>query len=279
MMPSLYSGISGLNAHQRRMDSIGNNVANVNTLGYKSSYTTFKESYINTIRSPNIGTPGMQIGLGVNIGGITRRFTSGMLTETGISTNMSVNGNGWFVVDDGTDPAATPLYLTRAGDFVVDVVDANTINLITPDGKKLCGSDGTNLQLINLDPTSGNDLASFSVAADGTITLIDTAGTSETLGGGTPIKVKVATFQNNNGLKVEGANLYSWTPAAGGAGIDTVYNVAAAGDVLQGYVENSNTDLAREFTDMIVAQRGFQANAKTVTTSDEILMELMSIKR
>ncbi|MBI3985838.1 MAG: flagellar hook-basal body complex protein [Lentisphaerae bacterium] len=279
MMPSLYSGISGLNAHQRRMDSIGNNVANVNTLGYKSSSTTFQESYINTIRSPNIGTPGMQIGLGVNIGGITRRFGSGMLSETGISTNMSVNGNGWFVVTDGTDPAANPLYLTRAGDFVIDVVDANTINLITPGGMKLTGSDGTNLQLINLDPTSGNDLASFSVAADGTVTIIDTAGASETLGGGTPIRVKVATFQNNNGLRVEGANLYSWTAAAGGTGIDTVYNVAAAGDVLQGYVENSNTDLAREFTDMIVAQRGFQANAKTVTTSDEILMELMSIKR
>ncbi len=277
MMPSLYSGISGLNAHQQRMNSIGNNVANVNTIGYKSSIMTFKESYISTIRSPAPQTPGMQQGLGVSLGGITRKFSNGMMQETGVPTHMAVNGNGWFVVEADSGQQ----YLTRGGDFVLDIdTDANEINLITSDGHVLLGSDGANLVRIDLTPTSGNPLASFSVASDGTITTVDTAGNQEVVGGqGSEIRVKVATFQNNNGLNVEGSNLYRWTEAAGGTGIDTGYNVSYAGAVLQGYLESSNTDLSREFTDMIVAQRGFQANARTVTTSDEILAELMSIKR
>jgi len=277
MMPSLYSGISGLNAHQQRMNSIGNNVANVNTIGYKSSIMTFKESYISTIRAPAPETPGMQQGLGVNLAAITRKFSNGMMQETGVPTHMAVNGNGWFVVqaDSGQQ------YLTRGGDFVLDIdTTLNQINLITSDGHVLMGSDGANLVPIDLTPTTGNALASFSVASDGTITLVDVTGNQEIVGGvGSEVRVKVATFQNNNGLSVEGANLYRWTDAAGGTGIDGAYNVDYAGAVLQGYLESSNTDLSREFTDMIVAQRGFQANARTVTTSDEILAELMSIKR
>lgn len=277
MMPSLYSGISGLNAHQRKMDVIGNNVANVNTIGYKSSMMTFKESFISTTRSPAPQTPGMQIGLGVNIAGVTRKFTAGMLQESGVPSHMAVNGEGWFVVE--SDSGAN--FLTRSGDFVLDIDSTtNQINLITSDGHRLMGSDGANLVPIDLTPTSGDPLASFSISSDGTVTLTDTAGNQEILGGaGSEIRVKVATFQNNNGLNVEGANLYSWTTSAGGTGIDGGYNVDYAGSVLQGYLEASNTDLSREFTDLITAQRGFQANARTVTTSDEILQELMSIKR
>jgi len=276
MMPSLYSGISGLNAHQSLMNVIGNNVANVNTVGYKSSSMTFKEAAIATSRSPAVGTPGMQVGLGVNMGGITRKFTAGMLQETSLPSNMAVNGEGFFVVQN----AAGANYVTRAGDFVLDVTAGGAIHLITPDGNVLMGSDGSNLVAINLAPTSGNNLASYSVASDGTVTLTDVNGNVETLGGvGSEIKVKVATFQNNNGLKAEGANLYSWTAAAGGTGIDTAYNVASAGKILQGYTEASNTDLSREFTNMIIAQRGFQANAKTITTSDQILQELMNLKQ
>lgn len=276
MMPALYSGISGLNAHQLRMNTIGNNVANVNTIGFKSSMMTFKESFAQTIRSPDRSTPGLQYGLGVNLGGVTRRFTAGMLQETGLQSNMAVNGEGFFVVEN----RAGQQLLSRAGDFVMDLTEAGEINLITPDGHVLLGSDGTDLVPIDLTPASGEALASFSVASDGKITLVDVTGAKEVLGGeGTEIKVKVAMFQNNNGLNVEGQNLYSWTVAAGGTGVDGGYNVDAAGTLLQGYLEASNTDLAREFTDMIVSQRGFQANARTVTTSDEILNELMNVKR
>lgn len=276
MMPSLYSGISGLNAHQNRMNVIGNNVANVNTIGYKSSIATFKESYINTIRTPASGTPGIQVGLGVDLGAITRRFSSGMLQETGVPTHMAVNGDGFFAVAT----ASGEVLFSRSGDFVLDLdPDGTYIHLITPDGHVLQGSDGAGRVDINLLPSSGEPLASFSVSSTGEVTLVDVTGATEIL----DTRVKVMPFQNNNGLKAEGANLYSYTPSASGSAsvddLDWGYNVDYAGTVLQGYTESSNTDLAKEFTEMIVSQRGFQANARTVTTSDEILAELMAIKR
>lgn len=273
MMPSLYSGISGLNAHQQRLNVTGNNVANVNTIGYKSSFTTFKEAAVVTTRSPGPSTPGLQSGLGVNLSGITRRFTAGMLSESGQPTNMAINGEGWFVVQT----AAGANLMTRAGDFVLDIYDdggLGQLNLITSDGHRVLNE---NLDPIDLTPASGENLASFSVDSNGVITLVDVAGNVQTLDGPGE-RVKVAMFQNNNGLQAEGANLYSWTTAAGEP-VAAAENVAASGAILQGYLESSNTDLASEFTDMIVGQRGFQANARTITTSDEILQELMSIKR
>lgn len=267
MMPSLYSGISGLAAHQDKMGVVGNNVANVNTVGYKSSFVTFKEAAIQTIRSPAASTPGLQVGLGVDLSGITRKFTSGTLTETSQASNMAINGDGFFVVQDD----AGVNYVTRAGDFVLDLnATTGQINLITSDGLRLLD---TNLNAIDLTPASGADLASYSIDSEGVITVVDVNGVSETKADA----IKVQTFQNPNGLKAEGANLYSYTVAAGDP-IAAGANVAFAGDVLQGYTESSNVDLATEFTDMILAQRGFQANAKTITTSDEILQTLMSVK-
>jgi len=282
MMPSLYSGISGLNAHQQRMNVIGNNVANVNTVGYKSSFMTFKEAAIATSRTPGPATPGLQVGLGVNVGGITRRFSSGMLNETGQPSNMAINGNGFFVVKDRGTGAN---YYTRAGDYVLDLAGTQ-VNLITPDGYQLVDTTDTVIDLNTalaaappLTDGSAVTVASYAVDAQGVITVTGTDGLSYPYSVSTPpAKIALATFQNNNGLKAFGANLYEYTTAAGtnwAAG----ENKPFAGAVLQGYLESSNVDLAKEFTEMILSQRGFQSNARTVTTSDEILQELMSIKR
>lgn len=267
MMPSFDSGISGLRIHQRRMNVVANNIANVNTVGFKQSDMTFREAMIDTIRAPGQQSPGLQVGLGAQVAGITRDFGGGMLMETGHPSNVAINGEGFFLVQDD----AGEIFYTRAGDFVLDVVDADTVNMITPDGHRLVGTDGLP---INLEP-GGGTLASFAIDQDGDITTVDTAGNTFT-----PNSVRLVMFQNNNGLESVGHNMYRWTAAASPAEpAPAGANVPEAGQMLQGYLELSNTDLAEEFTDMIITQRGFQSNARTITTSDEMLQELMSLKR
>ncbi len=274
MLQSLYSGISGLGVHQRQMDVIGNDIANVNTTAYKQSQITFKESLIDTLRAPAIGTPGMQIGLGTNLSTITRDFSGGMLMETGVTSHLALMGEGFFLVM-GTDGSFAPTgsqYYTRAGDFVLDVKDADTVHLINSDGKAVIGIDGNP---INFEPAGDATLASFSISTDGTVNVVDSDGVSTDVG-----TVRVVTFQNNNGLQPQGTNLYSWTAAASPTEpVAAEPNAANAGLIQQGYLESSNTDLSKEFTEMITAQRGFQANSKTITTSDEILQSLLTLKQ
>jgi len=117
MIESMYSGVSGLQTHKRKMDVIGNDIANVNTVGYKQSDVTFKEAFVNTLRSPLPGAPGMQAGLGVQIGQITRDFTGGALMETGRSTNLAVSGTGFFVVSS----ESPQVQLLDAGDRIQNV--------------------------------------------------------------------------------------------------------------------------------------------------------------
>lgn len=282
MIPSMYSGISGLSTHQQRMNVIGNDIANVNTTGYKHSDVTFKEAYVTTLLAPSPGTPGQQVGLGVQLGGITRNFTGGALMQTGSATNLGLSGNGFFVVNN-PGGAANQQQFTRAGDFVIDV-DAGQSFLINPDGKRLQGvmtaavgdpaPDLTGLTQADLgDLTLPADTSSFSIALDGTL-YVSIAGAEPEVAG----RVALANFANPNGLQATGSNMYTATAAAA---ITPFGNPGENGmaQVLQGYIENSNVDLAREFTDMIVTQRGFQANSRTISTSDDMLQELLTLKR
>lgn len=277
MLASMYSGVSGLGAHQQRMNVIANDIANVNTVGYKQSNVTFREALVDTLISPAVGTPGRQLGLGVQMGTTTRDFGRGALTETGITSNMAVQGEGFFAVqaiDPATATAVGDTYYTRAGDYVMDVKNDTTIHLILPDGKALLGVDGEPINLKTGMPAA-SELVSFAIAYDGSIVTTDADGNNYE-----PGKVAVVGFQNNNGLKALGSNLYEWTEAANPIepALDGRDNAVGV-NVLQGYLESSNVDLATEFTDMIVAQRGFQANSKSITTSDEMLQELLRLKR
>lgn len=276
MIGALYSGISGMSAHQQRMDVIANDIANVNTVGYRQSEVTFKEALVNTLTTPAVGTPGRQEGLGVQMGLVTRDFSFGALTESGLSTQMAIQGDGFFAVQatDAAGGAIGKRYYTRAGDFTMDVKDAATANLITTDGQALLGADGLPLNLRAGMP-AGVDLVSFAIAQDGTVTTVGSDGTSYAAG-----MIPVVRFQNNSGLMAVGSNLYEWTTAASPTapvlgGTANPENVS----VLQGYLESSNVDLTREFTDMIVTQRGFQASSKTITTADEMLQVILGLRR
>ncbi len=283
MLQSMFSGVSGLRTHQRRMDVIGNDIANVNTPGYKQSDVTFKEAYVVTIRPPSPGTPGQQVGLGLQMGGIIRNFRSGILMETGQATHMAVSGEGFFVV---ADPGAAPTanYFTRAGDFLLDVDATGVTYIINPDGKRLRGvlvanpgdplPDLTGLTEADLeDITLPTNTTAFNIGFDG--------GLYVSVGGAPPAawgRIALARFDNNTGLQAVGSNLYMKTDAAN---IRPFVNPGESGmgQIFQGYLENSNVDLAQEFTDMIITQRGFQANSRSITTSDEMLLELLQLKR
>ena len=275
----MFSGVSGLLTHQQRMNVIGNDIANVNTVGYKQSDVTFKEAYVTTLRAPAPATPGQQVGLGVQMGQISRDFSGGALMQTGNASNMAVSGNGFMVV---SDPLAGTQYFTRAGDFVLDVdAAANQTYLVTSEGRRLQGMMGgppaPDLTGVNVgdlvDITLPANTSSYSVGLDGTLYVSVDGAAPEAMG-----RVALASFENPSGLLAVGSNLYQLTDAAV---IREFANPGEGGNgqVFQGYLENSNVDLAREFTDMIITQRGFQANSRTITTSDEMLNELLMLKR
>ncbi|NCD32787.1 MAG: flagellar hook-basal body complex protein [Spartobacteria bacterium] len=270
MIGSMWDGVSGLMTHQQRMDVIGNDIANVNTVAFKESNVTFKEQLVNTLNSPTANTLGKQIGMGVMMGSISRNFRDGVLTSTERSTNIAIGGDGFFQVQD----AAGGLHYTRAGEFTF-VTDGNN----PPAEKYLKNSSGNTLcdgagQPIAFPAGAANDIIDFAIATDGTVTGVDVTGAQVALG-----QVQVARFANNNGLSSIGHNMYDVVDEASGPAQFGAPGDPGYGALYQGYLENSNVDLAKEFTEMIITQRGFQANSRSITTGDEMLQEIMSLKR
>ncbi|UZJ77161.1 flagellar basal body rod protein FlgG [Fictibacillus sp. KU28468] len=268
MLRSMYSGISGMKNFQTKLDVIGNNIANVNTYGFKKGRTTFKDlvsQQISGAGAPgtNIGgTNPKQIGLGSQMAAIDTIDTQGSLQTTGRALDLGISGDGYFVVVNGNGDK----FLTRAGNFYLD---ANG-SIVNSDGFKLLDSAGTALKI----PT---DASSFSIGADGSITVVGGAGTNNPTN-----PIALAKIPNPAGLEKAGSNLYRVTKNSGN---DTVAlskpgdSTKGVGSLVSGALEMSNVDLSEEFTEMIVAQRGFQANTKIITTSDEILQELVNLKR
>lgn len=254
MLRSLYSGVSGMKNFQTELDTIGNNIANVNTYGYKKGRVTFKDAISQTLASATPGTSAQQVGLGSQIGSIDTVDTSGSPESTGRPLDFAITGDGYFRVQDGNDT-----YYTRAGNFYFD----DNRRLVNSEGFAVLGTNGRAITL-------GTNVKSFSVATDGTIS--DQNG--NTIG-----TISIATFQNPAGLTKAGGNLYTTTNSNAGQVTVSQPGQNGAGTIKSGYLEMSNVDLSEELTNMIVAERGFQANTRIITTSDEILQELVNLKR
>ncbi|MDT3424521.1 flagellar hook protein FlgE [Paenibacillus forsythiae] len=272
MLRSMYSGVSGMRGFQTKLDVIGNNIANVNTIGFKSGRVMFKDIMSQTVSgvtAPNDGAQGginaKQIGLGVSIGSIDTMHLAGSAQTTNNPTDLRIDGDGFFLVRLSADQE-TP-FLTRAGDFHVDA----SRNLVTSDGLHVLDSEGEAI-------TIGDDVTAFSIGSDGTI--IQTMANGTTQPG---VQIGVAKVSNPQGLEKIGGNLYRMTlnANADGALEPTTANngEAGTGAIVAGQLEMSNVDLTNEFTEMIVAQRGFQANSRIITTSDEVLQEVVNLKR
>jgi len=397
MLRSLFSGITGLRAHQTMMDVVGNNIANVNTVGYKSSAAVFKDTLSQMVKGAGApqngigGTNPAQIGLGVQLATVTTNFTQGAAQLTGRSSDLMIQGDGFFVVK-----SAGENLFTRAGSLGLDadgnlttpdggivqgwtgvngVIDPNgaTGNVKLPVGtlispvvtanSKLGGNlpadaaDGTTFKqaITTYDPqgtahkstytftklaanswslaasedaaagttatltfdaagalvspttmsytgTGGNAIAidltglsqfggqntvtalsqdgssmgtlqSFSISPNGTVVGAFSNGLKQPLA-----QLALASFNNPNGLEKVGNTSFRGTVNSGNEQIG-VAGTGGRGLLAGGVTEMSNVDLAAEFTNLIISQRGFQANSRVITASDELLTDLVNMKR
>ncbi|MEP7764590.1 flagellar hook protein FlgE [Sanguibacter sp. 25GB23B1] len=390
MLRSLFSGISGLRSHQTMLDVTGNNIANVNTTGFKASQIQFKDTLSQVLTNAGGaqagigGTNPAQVGLGVQVAGVTTNFQQGASQVTNRSTDMMISGDGFFVVSkngqnfytrsgafdfdangnlvtgegalvqgwaaapDGTinvngalaplklptttlTPAAATTAASLSGNLPSDAVvgsepltrdievydelgnartisltftktatgwdmtsgatttavtfDATTGAMTTPaaavaiDGVDidLTGVTGfASLSTIKAEKPNGQQagtLQSFTINADGTIMGAFSNGLKSPVG-----RIALGTFANPVGLEKAGGSLYTTTVNSGDAQIGTA-GTGGRGGLVGGALEMSNVDLSSEFTNLIIAQRGFQANSRVITTSDELLQELVNLKR
>ncbi len=271
MLRSMYSGISGLRNFQTKLDVIGNNIANVNTYGFKKGRTVFKDLYSQTVAAASApgenrgGVNPKQVGLGSQLSTIDTIHSPGSTQFTGNTLDLAIEGDGFFKVQEGE--AGNFLY-TRAGNFYLDSGDGDVARIVDGDGRYLVDIAGNAIE-IPLDATS------LSIGQDGSVNFV-VGGELETW----DEPVSLVKFSNPGGLNKIGGNLFQESANSGiaedgmGAPLED-----GRGAIKSGSLEMSNVDLAEEFTEMIVAQRGFQANTRIITTSDEILQELVNLKR
>ncbi|NHN28377.1 flagellar hook-basal body complex protein [Paenibacillus agricola] len=278
MLRSLYSGVSGMRGFQTKLDVIGNNIANVNTVGFKGGRVMFKDILSQTVAgvSPSVdGTQGgvnaKQIGLGVSISAIDTIHTPGSAMTTNVVTDLRIDGDGFFAIKSNVDQVDP--YLTRAGNFTID---ANN-QLVTSDGMFVTDSGGEIIDLDNIGV-----ITAFSISSSGELVTVDDTGATNNSG----VFIGVVKVPNPAGLEKVGGNMYRQSPNSNIGGITDAGLIGTANDaargtgaIVSGQLEMSNVDLTAEFTEMIIAQRGFQSNARIITTSDEILQEVVGLKR
>ncbi len=269
MFRSMFAAVSGLRNHQTWMDVVGNNIANVNTAGYKHARINFQDTLSQTVSGPTApgsplgGTNPRQIGLGSSIGAIDTIQTQGSLLTTDRVLDLAIQGNGFFAVSDtlGT-------YYTRDGAFSLD---ADGFLVVPSTGFYVLDDTGAQIQL----PVTATApaLETITIGRDGGITGFFDDGSTSLVG-----TIGIARFPNANGLLRVGDNMFRDTPNSGAADLGTP-QVDGRGAISSGFIENSNVDLAAQFTFMIMAERGFQANSRVITTADEMLVDLVNMKR
>ncbi|UFN43189.1 flagellar hook-basal body complex protein [Nocardioides okcheonensis] len=279
MLRSLFSGISGLRANQTMLDVTGNNIANANTVGFKASTTVFQDTLSQVMRGAGAangtvgGTNPLQVGLGVQVAATRGNFNQGSAQSTGAATDLMIQGDGMFVLGSGAERT-----YTRAGAFTWD----KDGNLTSASGKKVQGyapgdAGGTlidiNLNSLQATLPAGVEMTSYSIGADGVLrgTFSDDVQRDIAI-------VAVANFTNPAGLERVGETAFRESANSGAADLG-VAGQGSRGELMVGTLEMSNVDLSAEFTNLILAQRGFQASSRVITTSDQVLEELVNIKR
>ena len=262
MMQSLYTASTGMLGMQTQIDTTANNIANVNTIGFKKSRAEFADlmykvmEYAGTSTSDVTKSPtGIEVGLGVRPTAINKIFSEGSLKQTDNQLDIAITGRGFFKLElpDGTE------VWSRNGAFKIDE-DGTMVN---SDGYKLVPE-------IVIPP----DATSVSIGTDGTITVIQPGQTEATVVG----QIQTTNFINPSGLHSMGDNLYIQTDSSGQP-VEGVPGVDGLGVLRQGFVELSNVELVVELTDLITGQRAYDANSKVITTSDEMLQTVNGLKR
>jgi flagellar basal-body rod protein FlgG len=263
MIRALYSAASGMKAQELNIENIANNLANANSVGYKTRRAQFTDLMYQNVLAPGTAAgqstvvpTGLQLGLGTRAASNEIVFTQGAFTQTDNPLDMVIQGNGFFQV---SLPSGELAY-TRAGQFSLDkngIVVNSAGNAVQPQ--------------ITVPPNA----QAITVAPDGTVTYTLPGQTAAQQAG----QIQLANFQNPGGLNSLGNGLYSPTDASGDPTVGNPGGTEGMGALLQGYTENSNVSIVDEFINMIQAQRGYEANSKVVTAADNMYQEVNNLQR
>lgn len=257
---SLYSAATGMQAQQLNLNTISNNLANVNTPGFKRSKIEFQDLLYQKPRAVgsetgggNMTPTGIEIGNGTRVGATAKVFTQGQLSSTGEKMDVAIQGDGFFEVQrpDGT------IGYTRDGSFKMN----SNGQVVTADGLPV---------LSGFQPIAAG-ATSVSISESGDVSVQSAAGSSS-------FKLQLTRFANPAGLRSMGGNLYEETPASGTPESGNP-GEAGYGTLMQGYIESSNVNIVEEMVNLIVAQRAYEINSKSVQTSDEMLQKVAEMKR
>ncbi len=290
MMSGMYAAISGLDAHQTMLDVTANNLANVDTVGYKAQSTEFSDELSQLVASGSpangysAGTNPLQVGLGTQVSSIDNVMTAGGVETTGNATDVAIQGNGWLRVANGNVTATPPTFdatqYTRAGDLTFNAsgyLCTQTGQYVLGYGATQNASTGTYSantaggpnNAIVVPPGSTN----VTLGPDGSVNYQTPTGTSVTAG-----YISLSSFPNQAGMQRNGGSLWSAT-AASGAEVTGQPGTGTYGQTISGELEQSNVDMGTEFTNMIEAERGYQANASTITTADQMMQTAVEMKQ
>jgi len=260
MLRALYSAAAGMESQQMNLDVISNNLANVNTTGYKESKLEFQDLLYQTTRAAGSQQGGgnelpgsLQIGQGAIPIATERVFTNGELSQTGGNLDVAIQGAGFFQVQmpDGT------LAYTRDGGFKTDAEG----RIVTSDGYPVQGG----FQPVPSGTTN------ITISASGAVTYTTSSGTTSS-------QIQLANFNNPGGLEAVGHNLFKETPASGTAQLgDPTQN--GLGELQQGYLELSNVSVVQEMVNLILAQRAYEVNSKAVQAADQMMQDSNNLQR
>ena len=262
MIRSLWSAATGMQAQTLNIDVISNNLANVSTSGFKKSRADFQDLLYQTLRSPGVASSadtevptGIQVGHGTRPCATQKIFSQGDFQKTENQLDLAIEGDGFFQV---LQPNGETAY-TRAGTFKLD-----------SDGRVVT-SDGFPMEPELTVPT---DTVALSIGTDGTVSVLLAGETEATTIG----NIELAQFTNPTGLQSIGRNLFSPTTSSGDVTTGTP-GEDGYGTIAQGYLEMSNVSVVDEMVNMIVAQRAYETNSKTIQASDEMLQTATNLRR
>lgn len=272
MVRSLWSAASGMKGQQTSVDTIANNLANVNTTAYKSQSTQFKTLLYQTLEATSTNGQGetkptsAQVGLGTRVASLNANFTQGPQLANDSNTAMCIIGEGFFAVQDGDE-----VHYTRNGNFGWTTETDGTRSLTTAEGYRVLDQSGNP---IKLPATAGTEGFAVNID-DGSISYRNNEGTFTATGQ----SIALYQFTNKVGLNKIGENLYDETAASGEP--ISEWNTAGVrrSQVAQNYLEGSNVNVADEMVNLIISQRAYEMNSKAITTSDTMLEQANNLKR
>lgn len=271
MLRSLWTAASGMTAQQTNVDTIANNLANVNSTGYKTESAEFKSLLYQNLQSISTSANGeqkpvaAQVGLGVRNSSITSHYTQGAFLASDNNMSFAIQGDGFFAVT-GDDGLAK---YTRNGNFTV-AQGVNGLTLCDSDGHTVLSSTGTPIVF-----PEGMQADKITVSADGEFLYPDETNNPAPIG----IRLGIYQFSNASGLTKISSGLLEESPASGVAINEAINANVTTSQLKQGYLEGSNVNVATEMVNLITAQRAYELNSKAIQAADDMLSQANNLKR